>query len=161
MLVGPMRCSSDKVEWYKRYKEDGEWEEDWEEISLSQNGISATDLMIVRFDGTAGTISVNGHSESCTLFSTMAGNFFSSYERDYDEGLDTVYSGTIEGTKLYYIVVRDSSDTVIQEGYADKAENPETGNMEYCWCWRAADGTKTYHFAHKAGTYGAYEGYGL
>ncbi len=130
-------------------------------FNFRANGVNKNDVMTVTIDLAADNIIVNGKAGTGAPSLQNEGDryFFSYYEEYSDSGRYHDWQGTEEGTKIYYIVVRDSDNVIIQEGYPDRAVNPETGNTEYCWCWRAADGTKTYNFANAAGTYGAYEGY--
>lgn len=125
------------------------------------NGVNCNDVMTVTIDLTANKMTINGKTSTDvpSLQNEEDRYFFSCYDEYSDSGRYHIWTGTEEETKIYYIVVRDSNNVIIQEGYPDRAVNPETGNTEYCWCWRAADGTKTYNFANAAGTYGAYEGY--
>ena len=127
------------------------------DFDLPENGIAASDIITITIDRTTSKTIINGQIVNIAPLWT-SDTFFCDYDHDYDEGHAYWYEGTWEGTKLFYIVVRDNNNQIIQEGYADRAVNPKTNQEEHCWCWRAANGDKTYNFAYGNNASMAYEG---
>ncbi|MBQ5411514.1 MAG: hypothetical protein IIU20_07065, partial [Bacteroidales bacterium] len=136
--------------------EDGDYSYEYQRIFMKDIGVEPTDLLIVKYDGNAGELEVNGNSVACKN-GWLGGDFFTTYYKDCDEGCEYVRTGTYDGTRLYYVIVRNQNNAIIMEGYADYQTNPATGNKEYCWCWRSSNGSKTYEFAY--GTDNPYGGY--
>lgn len=122
----------------------------------SDIGVSQTDLITLRFSGADETITVNGHVLQCPDLTYLGWNYiFSSYYRENDEGIWEEYYTLPEGSAMYYVKMYDSEGTMTYHGYAAKAINPETSQLEYCW-YSIKNGTATCQFAHDSANQGGY-----
>lgn len=119
-------------------------------------GVSQTDLITLRFSGADETITINGHVLQCPgLKYLFLYYIFSAYFRENDEGEWKNYYGLPEGSALYYVKMYDSEGAMTYHGYAAKAVNPATSQLEYCW-YSVKDGTATIQFAHDSVNQGGY-----
>ena len=128
-------------------------------IPLANYNLSETSLMVLYYDSTISSFSVNGQSTSCEGGKMSFDWLFSDYYSEYDEGRRTSYKGVPDGSKLFYVKVWDEEDHLIYIGYATTALNPNTSQNEYCWCsYNPATGEAAYVFANDAINQGGYQG---
>lgn len=157
-LIGEsIRVDDSCLRWTVKYKEDGEWEYNNYEHSIS----GSTSLIYLLFDGINHTFSVNGESISCSENKMSLGGLVTSYEHESDEGIWEVHSAEVpDNSKLYYAKAWDANGVLSYIGYATTAINPSTNMTEYCWCsYYPKTGQVSYDFANAAASLGAYEGY--
>ena len=102
----------------------------WNELGMT----STLDPMVLTFE--SGNLIVNDNTIYDIPWDITGNYLFSSYYTDSDDGKYVDYSGIGEGTKLYYAKMWDDQGRLLYIGYPDKAVNPATGNMEYCWTSR-------------------------
>lgn len=122
----------------------------------SDIGVAQTDLITLRFSGADETITVNGHVLECPDLRYLSWTYiFSSYFRENDEGIWEEYYTLPDGSAMYYVKMYDSEGTMTYHGYAAKAINPETSQLEYCW-YSIKDGIATCQFAHDSANQGGY-----
>ena len=139
------------------YIDDGE---DWfsEGWSLSDAGVTSTDLITLRLSAQDQTMTINGVELPCEGLESMSWTYiFSSYYREYDEGEWKEYEGVPDGSELYYVKMYDSNGELTYFGYAAKAMNPASSQVEYCW-YSSSNGVEKYQFANDSANKGGYLG---
>ena len=125
----------------------------WEET-----GVSPTDLITLRFSGADETVTINGKVLECAGLKSVGWSYmFSGYFRENDEGVWESHYGVPEGSHLYYVKMYGSDGSLTYHGYAAKAVNPATSELEYCWC-SVTNGTTSCQFANDAKNQGGYTG---
>ena len=125
----------------------------WEET-----GVSPTDLITLRFSGADETVTINGTVLECAGLKSVGWSYmFSGYFRENDEGVWESHYGVPEGSHLYYVKMYGSDGSLTYHGYAAKAVNPATSELEYCWC-SVTNGTTSCQFANDAKNQGGYTG---
>ena len=142
--------------WNEKYKEDGDWYDDEWTCPIS----SATDLLLITFDGINQKMRINGQTFSCNRSVWSMPQLFATYDHESDEGIYQVYGGIPDDSKLYYAKAWDSNGILNQFSYATTAVNPKTNKTEYCWCsYYPKTGNVAYTFANDAVNQGGFEGF--
>jgi hypothetical protein len=142
--------------YYSSDTKEGPWQ--YFSYKWTDIGVNCTDLITLRFSTVDKTLTINDKVfQNDKINNTSWSYFFSSYYRERDEGLMQTMEGVPEGSELYYAKVYDTEGKLIYFGYAAKAINPATGNMEYCW-YSDNNGVKSYEFAYNAAEMGGFGG---
>ncbi len=129
-------------------------------IPLNNYGIRETDLIVLFYDSSKSSFSVNNQSFVCQLGQMSFRHLFVEYYREYDEGARTVYHGIPDGSKLYYVKTWDENDNLTYIGYATSLINPKSSNVEYCWySFYPETGETSYVFANDAENQGGFNGF--
>ena len=148
-----MKITETAFEWNDTYTSDGDTHDDVESFPIS----SASDLLLIKFDGVNQTMTINGNVSTCDRSSMSAPRLFATYDSD-SEQVD--YTGITDGAKLYYVKAWDEDGTLNYIGYATTHTNSASGRIEYCWCnYHPKTGEVSYTFANDAANQGGFEGY--
>ena len=130
----------------------------WNELNVGK-----TDCMTLTISFKDEYIQLNGEGleykmTDYTNFSSSY--FFTYYYSENDEGLyRRIQGGVPEGSKLYYVKMWDENDNLVYLGAAFKAQNPQTGQEEYCWR-SYYNGENHYEYAYYPETHSNYQPYG-
>ena len=127
---------------------------------ISDYGIAATDMMILKYDGVNHTFTINGHVVECSSLTTFSFDYMlvKYYNDTADFGSDDddecSYVGIPNDSKIYYIKAYNASNKVIRTGKRSTstvANSANSSTKEYCWVWTNSSGATTNEFASYTG----------